>query len=141
MDTVKDAVNTLFGRKPTGPKIRYGVVGAGWITQAAFLPGVGQTSNSGMINFLLLSLAGELTSFFLFLVVTVLISDDPEKREKLGKEYNLKPYSYEQFSQALAEGHCDAFYIATPNNQHRKFAVPALEKGLNKLFYIIFLSN
>ena len=51
MDTVKDAVNTLLGRKPTGPKIRYGVVAAGWISQAAFIPGVGQTSNSGIISF------------------------------------------------------------------------------------------
>jgi hypothetical protein len=47
MDTVKDAVNSLFGRKPTGPKIRYGVVAAGWISQSSFMPGVGQTSNSG----------------------------------------------------------------------------------------------
>ena len=50
MDTVKDAVNTLLGRKPTGPKVRYGIVAAGWITQAAFIPGVGQTSNSSMRN-------------------------------------------------------------------------------------------
>ena len=64
-----------------------------------------------------------------FLVVTVLVSDDAEKREKLGKEYHLKSYAYDQFSQALADGECDAFYIATPNNMHRKFAVPALEKG------------
>ena len=62
--------------------------------------------------------------------MTVLVSDDAEKREKLGKEYNLKSYSYDQFSQALQEGHCDAFYIATPNNQHRQYAVPALEQGL-----------
>ncbi len=59
------------------------------------------------------------------------MSDDAVKREKLSKQYNLKSYSYDQFSQALAEGHCDAFYIATPNNQHRKFAVPALEQGLH----------
>ncbi len=66
-------------------------------------------------------------------MLTVLVSDDAEKREKLGKEYNLTSYSYAQFSQALAEGHCDAFYIATPNNQHRKFAVPALEQGFSRL--------
>ncbi|CAF0852447.1 unnamed protein product [Adineta steineri] len=112
MDTVKDTVNSLLGRKPNGPKVRYGVVAAGWITQAAFIPGVGQTSNS---------------------TITVIVSDDAEKREKLGKEYNLKSYTYDQFSQALEEGHCDAFYIATPNNQHRKFAVPALEKGYHVL--------
>ena len=52
MSAVKDAVNNLLGRKPAGPKVRYGVVAAGWISQAAFIPGVGQTSNSGMIDFL-----------------------------------------------------------------------------------------
>ncbi len=71
--------------------------------------------------------------------MTVLVSDDAEKREKLGKQYNLKSYSYDQFSQALAEGQCDAFYIATPNNQHRKFAVPALEQGLYKIFLSFLL--
>ena len=55
MDSVKNAVNTLLGRKPAGPKIRYGVVGAGWISQAAFIPGVGQTSNSGKLAFRRLS--------------------------------------------------------------------------------------
>jgi predicted dehydrogenase len=69
----------------------------------------------------------------------VLVSDDAEKRDQLGKEYNLKSYSYDQFSQALEEEQCDAFYIATPNNQHRKFAVPALEKGLNKTVVHHFL--
>ncbi|CAF1256389.1 unnamed protein product [Rotaria sp. Silwood1] len=112
MDTVKTTVDTPFGRKPVGPKVRYGVVAAGWISQSSFMPGVGQTSNS---------------------VLTVLISNDAEKREKLGKEYNLKCYSYDQFSQALEEGQCDAFYIATPNNQHGKFAIPALEKGYHVL--------
>jgi hypothetical protein len=50
MAAVKDAINTLLGRKPNGPKVRYGVVGVGWISQAAFMPGVGQTSNSGIIS-------------------------------------------------------------------------------------------
>ncbi len=78
-------------------------------------------------------------SIFLFVVLTVLVSDDQEKREKLGKEYNLKTYTYDQFSQALAEGHCDAFYIATPNNRHREFAAPALEKGYNEIILYHFL--
>ena len=51
MSAIKDAVNNLLGRKPTGPKVRYGVVAAGWISQSAFMPGVGQTSNSGIIYF------------------------------------------------------------------------------------------
>ena len=48
MESVKNAVNTLLGRKPTGPKVRYGVVAAGWISQSSFMPGIGQTSNSGI---------------------------------------------------------------------------------------------
>lgn len=36
MDTVRDAVKGLFSRKLEGPKVRYGIVGAGWISQAAF---------------------------------------------------------------------------------------------------------
>ena len=48
-----DIVNTLLGRKPAGPKVRYGVVAAGWITQAAFIPGIGQTSNSGKKSLLM----------------------------------------------------------------------------------------
>ncbi len=51
MSVIKDAVNTLLGRKPAGPKVRYGVVAAGWISQSSFMPGVGQTSNSGNIDF------------------------------------------------------------------------------------------
>lgn len=72
-------------------------------------------------------------SLFLIVVLTVLVSDDAEKRDKLGKEYNMKSYAYDQFSQALEDGQCDAFYIAAPNNQHRQFAVPALEKGFYKI--------
>lgn len=54
MDTIKDAVNNLFGRKPTGPKVRYAVVGAGSIAQSAFMSGILQTSNSGTRFFFLI---------------------------------------------------------------------------------------
>lgn len=47
MDVIKDAVNTLIGRKPTGLKVRYAVVGAGSIAQSAFMPGILETTNSG----------------------------------------------------------------------------------------------
>ena len=64
-------------------------------------------------------------------VITVLVSDDAEKRDKLGKQYNLRAYNYDQFPAVLAAGECDAFYIATPNNMHRRFAVAALEQGIS----------
>ena len=49
MDIIKDAVNNLIGRKPSGPKVRYAVVGAGSIAQSAFMPGILETKNSGKI--------------------------------------------------------------------------------------------
>jgi len=97
---------------PKGNKVRYAVVAAGWISQAAFMPGVLQTSNSEM---------------------TVVITSDPEKGEKLAKEYNLTSYSYDDFPRALKEGLFDALYIATPNWKHKEYTVPALEAGYHVL--------
>ncbi|CAF1079458.1 unnamed protein product [Didymodactylos carnosus] len=112
MDTIKDAINTLVGRKPSGPKIRYAVVGGGHISQHAFMPGIGQTSNS---------------------VMTVLVTGDDEKADTLAEKYNLKSYKYNEFNKLLDADECDALYIATPNGRHREFAVPALEKGYHCL--------
>ena len=47
-------------------KIRYAVVGGGWISQGAFMPGVGQTDNS---------------------VITALVTGDPIKADKLAELY------------------------------------------------------
>ena len=67
-------------RNPTG-KVRYAVVGGGWIAQAAFMPGVEHTGNSEL---------------------TALVSGDPEKLKVLGQRYRLKTYSYERYAEALA---------------------------------------
>jgi len=111
METIKETVANLIGM-PSGPKVRYAVVAAGNISQNAFMPGVGTTSNS---------------------IMTALVTDDQEKYDKLSKMYNLKPYKYAEFDQLLDSGVCDAIYLATPNWLHRKFAVPALEKGIHVL--------
>lgn len=63
-------------------------------------------------------------------VMTVLCSNDAEKRDQLAKQYDLKSYSYEQFDEMLDANECDALYIATPNFLHVNHVVPALEKGL-----------
>ncbi|WP_249675041.1 Gfo/Idh/MocA family protein [Pseudomonas abieticivorans] len=93
-------------------KIRYAVVAGGWISQGAFMPGVGQTDNS---------------------VMTALVTGDPIKAQDLADLYNLEPYRYEQFAQLLASGTIDAVYIATPNFRHLEFALPALEAGIHVL--------
>ena len=101
----------MAGPKPD--KVRYAVVGAGWISQAAFMPGVLQTSNS---------------------VMTALVTGDHRKAEALGARYGIERiYHYDAWSAALDSGGFDAVYLATPNWQHRQYAVPALEQGIHVL--------
>jgi hypothetical protein len=40
MNTIKDAINNLIGRKPSGRKVRYAVVEAWSIAETAFMPGI-----------------------------------------------------------------------------------------------------
>lgn len=93
-------------------KVRYAVVAGGWISQGAFMPGVGQTDNS---------------------VMTALVTGDPIKADRLAGLYGLKSYHYDEFPQLLRSGEIDAIYLATPNFRHREFAVPALEAGIHVL--------
>jgi predicted dehydrogenase len=94
-------------------KIRYAVVGAGWIAQAAFMPGVNETGNS---------------------VMTALVTGDKDKGVELGKKYNIPNiYHYDDYEEMLKSGDVDAVYLAVPNNLHLKFAKPVLEAGLHLL--------
>ena len=97
----------------TDKKIRYAVVGAGWISQAAFMPGVKATGNS---------------------VLTAIVTGDSTKAEELGRRYGIeRAYHYDAYLAALDSGGFDAIYLALPNWQHRQFAVPALERGIHVL--------
>ena len=94
-------------------KVRYAVVGAGWISQAAFMPGVAHTGNSEM---------------------TAIVTGDSDKAEQLGRLYGIKSaYHYDAWQAAIDSRTFDAVYLALPNDQHRKFAIPALEAGLHVL--------
>ena len=94
-------------------KVRYAVVGAGWISQAAFMPGVKHTGNSE---------------------ITALVTGDSDKAEALGRRYGIERlYHYDAWQAAIETGGFDAVYLATPNWRHREFAVPALEAGLHVL--------
>ena len=94
-------------------KVRYAVVGAGWISQAAFMPGVKQTGNSEM---------------------TALVTGDHRKAEALGERYAIeRVYHYGAYLAALESRGFDAVYVAMPNWAHREYAVPALERGIHVL--------
>ena len=100
-------------RQPEGRKVRYAVVGAGWISQAQFMPGVAQTGNSEL---------------------TAIVTGDHRKAEALGKRYGIeRAYHYDAYVAALDSKGFDAVYIAVPNAYHREYAIPALERGLHVL--------
>ena len=94
-------------------KVRYAVVGTGWISQIAFMPAIAQTGNSEM---------------------TAIVSGSPGNARKLAEFYGISDvYSYEHYGDMLKSGKVDAVYVALPNSQHAAFAVPALEAGIHAL--------
>jgi len=94
-------------------KVRYAVVGLGYIAQVAILPAfVHAQENSELV---------------------ALVSGDPGKRKALGKRYKVpKTYSYEQYADCVADG-IDAVYIALPNSMHRAYAEGAARAGVHVL--------
>jgi predicted dehydrogenase len=97
----------------SGRKVRYAVVGVGWITQAAFLPGVEHTGNSEVV---------------------AMVTGHEEKAQKVGETYGIeKIYSYDEMDGMLASGEVDAVYLATPNFDHVELAVKTLDAGVHLL--------
>jgi glucose-fructose oxidoreductase len=94
-------------------KVRWAVVGLGYIAQIAVLPGFKHAGNAEL---------------------TALVSGDPTKLKKLGKKYEVGLLlSYEEYETLLASGQVDAVYIAVPNNLHRDFTVAAARHGVHVL--------
>ncbi|MDZ8185955.1 MAG: Gfo/Idh/MocA family oxidoreductase [Nostoc sp. ChiSLP02] len=94
-------------------KIRYAVVGLGWFAQDAALPSFAHTENSELV---------------------ALVSDDPTKREELGKKYGInRTYSCDEYEECLTSGEVDAVYIALPNHLHREYTVRAANQGIHVL--------
>ena len=99
-------------RSPT-QKIRYAVVGLGHISQVAVLPAFAHAENSEL---------------------AALISDDPEKLEKLGRKFKVRGrFSYAQYEECLRSGLVDAVYIALPNHLHREYTERAARCGVHVL--------
>ncbi len=94
-------------------KIRYAVVGTGWISQIAFMPGVDPTGNSKM---------------------TAIVSGNAENADKLAGFYGIDHiYSYGQYDEMLAADVVDAVYIALPNSMHADYAIRAATAGKHVL--------
>ncbi|HLA75419.1 MAG TPA: Gfo/Idh/MocA family oxidoreductase [Gammaproteobacteria bacterium] len=94
-------------------RVRFAVVGLGYIAQAAVLPAFAHARNAQLV---------------------ALVSDDPVKLKKLSKQYGAThSYSYEQYEACLKSGEIDAVYIALPNNLHREYTTRAARAGIHVL--------
>ena len=96
-----------------GRKVRYAVVGLGYIAQIAVLPAFARAKNSKLV---------------------ALVSDDPTKLKKLSQKYKVPTtYFYEQYAECLESGNIDAVYIALPNSMHRDYTIAACRAGVHVL--------
>ncbi|MES2143043.1 MAG: Gfo/Idh/MocA family oxidoreductase [Pseudomonadota bacterium] len=89
--------------------IRYAVVGAGWISQEAFLPGVAQSGNS---------------------TLAAIVTGDRDKGARLAAFHNVpRVVAYADYDALLASDAVDAVYIALPNSLHADYAIRAARAG------------
>jgi predicted dehydrogenase len=94
-------------------KVRYAVVGLGWISQIVLHSFRNAQNNSQ---------------------VKVLISSDQPKARGLAARYGIEQiYGYDDFDQAMESGDVDAVYIGLPNHLHREYAERAARAGVHVL--------
>jgi len=89
--------------------IRYAVVGAGWISQEAFMPSVAQSGNSRM---------------------QAIVTGNPAKAQKLADFHGVpQVVSYDDYDRLLAGDTIDAVYVALPNSMHADYSIRAAKAG------------
>jgi predicted dehydrogenase len=95
-------------------KVRYAVVGLGYISQVAMLPAFkGAAKNSEL---------------------AALVSGERGKLDELGAKYGVDGrWSYDRYDELLGSGEIDAVYIGLPNTMHKDFAVRAARRGIHVL--------
>jgi len=94
-------------------QVRFGVIGAGWISQIAFLPALPQTRNA---------------------TVTALVSGNRQGASQLAEFYGIDSiHSYEEYDELLNSDRIDAVYIALPNSMHAEYTIKAAKAGKHVL--------
>lgn len=95
-------------------KIRYAVIGQGYIAQGAVLPAFAHArKNSELV---------------------ALISDDPLKLKKLSRDYGVECIAgYDEYDALMSSGDIDAVYIALPNHMHLDYTLRAARAGVHVL--------
>src|SRR4051812_71645 len=104
----------LAGMANGNKKVRYALIGAGNIAQVAVLPAFKHAkSNSELV---------------------AVISNDPEKREQLRKNYDLELFGdYDDLELILEKGSVDVLYVSTPNALHKECVLRAAAAGVHVL--------
>lgn len=95
-------------------RVRYAVVGLGWISQVAMLPAFEHAKENSEL--------------------TALVSDDPVKLRELSQKYNVHNlYTYDDYERCLNSGEIDAVYIGLPNDMHADYTIRAANAGIHVL--------
>jgi predicted dehydrogenase len=101
-------------RKNSKNKVRYAVVGLGYISQDATLPAFFNARRNSEVR--------------------ALVTQDPIKARRLSEKYDVPFfYPYEEFDLCLKSGEIDAVYIALPNSMHHAYVVAAANAGIHVL--------
>ena len=100
--------------KASSKKIRYAVVGLGYISQIAVLPAFAHAKENSELR--------------------TLVSSDRKKLKELSRKYHVpNTYTYEEYDHCVTSGEIDAVYIALPNNLHREYTERAAQAGVHVL--------
>ena len=95
-------------------RVRYAVVGLGYIAQIAVLPAFRNARRNSEL--------------------AALVTDDPKKARRLSREYDVPiTTDYDGYDRLLESGAIDAVYVALPNSLHRDFTVRACRAGVHVL--------
>lgn len=95
-------------------KIRYAVIGQGYISQVAVLPAFAHALKNTRL--------------------VALVSDDPVKLESLSATYGVeRTAGYADYDALMASGEVDAVYIALPNHMHLDYTLRAARAGVHVL--------
>src|SRR5688572_5092511 len=111
----RHAETKLLARvKRKNGKVRYAVVGLGWIAQSAILPAFAHAKRNSEL--------------------VALVSDDARKARTLAQKYGVESTGgYEAFEEVLMEAGVEAVFLALPNHMHRAFTERAATLGVHVL--------
>jgi predicted dehydrogenase len=95
-------------------RIRYAVVGQGYISQVAVLPAFANARRNSEL--------------------VALVSDDPAKLRALGRRYKVgRLLGYDEFDALVQSDAIDAVFIALPNHLHHAYTLRAVRAGKHVL--------